>query len=57
MVNRLPDSFSTQRRLNKKTLCGLHLHDNIAHTKFEREESERLRQSFIEECVARDLAG
>ena len=37
IFNRLPHSFSTQRRLNKKTLCyGLYLHANIAHTKFER---------------------
>ena len=37
IFNRLPHSFSTQRRSNKKTLCyGLYLHANIAHTKFER---------------------
>ena len=37
IFNRLPHSFSTQRSLNKKTLCyGLYLHANIAHTKFER---------------------
>ena len=36
IFNRLPHSFSTQRRSNKKTLCySLYLHANIAHTKFE----------------------
>ena len=37
ILNRLPHSFSTQRRSNKKTLSyGLYLHANIARTKFER---------------------
>ena len=36
IFNRLPHSFSTQRRSKKKLCYGLYLHANIAHTKFER---------------------
>ena len=49
----LPRGFPTQRVFIKKTLCyGLYLVANIQVWVY----SEDYRQSFIEECIVRDLA-